>query len=90
MDVLDVPMRENDAKAATIRDYLKALLSEVWRKEEGFSGKRPFGNSGWKTDVEAALIKAGYISGKLDNEGCVEEADTDLADQLIQDAIKSL
>ena len=61
MNVLDVPMGENDAEAATVRDYLKDLLSTLWREEEGFSGKRPFGNSGWKYELYAALTAAGLI-----------------------------
>jgi hypothetical protein len=31
----------------TIRDYLRILLETLWEEGEGFSGKRPFGNSGW-------------------------------------------
>ena len=42
--VLNLPMQDNDAGAATIRDYLVALVREVWRERDGFSGKRPFGN----------------------------------------------
>lgn len=49
MSILDTPMQENDADAATIRDYLKALLLRLWEQGEGFDGKRPFGNSGWNT-----------------------------------------
>lgn len=90
MNILDLPMGPNDADAVTVRDYLKALLSELWRKEDGFSGKRPFGNSGWQCEIHAALIKAGAITGKLDLEGCVEEADTAAGDILIQGAIDAL
>lgn len=90
MYILDVPMKRNDAKAKTVRDYLKRLLSTVWVEDEGFDGKRPFGNSGWKYDVYAALIKAGVIDGKLDPGGCVEDVDDHKADKLILEAIKAL
>lgn len=90
MDILDLPMGRNDADAKTVRDYLKKLLSELWRKEDGFSGKRPFGNSGWQDDVYGALIRGGAVGGKLDSEGCVEDVDTSRADKLIQEAIAAL
>jgi hypothetical protein len=63
--ILDLPMQKNDANAVNVRGYLKSLLSELWKEEESFSGKRPFGNSGWQHDVWAALIKGGALPGKL-------------------------
>jgi hypothetical protein len=30
MNILDIPMQENDAEAATIKDYLKRLLLDLW------------------------------------------------------------
>lgn len=44
--ILEIEMGENDADASTIKSYLLSLLTELWSKGEGFSGKRPFGNSG--------------------------------------------
>lgn len=88
--VLDLPMDENDSGQDTIREYLKELLLELWNKDEGFSGKRPFGNSGWKFAVYAALIEGGAIGGTLDEYGAVEEIDSDEADKIIIDAIKVL
>lgn len=90
MNILDLELGRNDAKAKTVREYLKALLVTLWDKDEGFSGKRPFGNGGWKYDIYAALIKAGVVTGKLDDEGCVETCDESKADKLILGAIKSL
>lgn len=89
MNILDLPMEENDAKAATIRDYLKALLQTVWGEEEGFSGKRPFGNSGWQWDVFKALVKGGAIKGKIED-GDLVEHDQDEGDKLIYAAIQSM
>lgn len=77
--VLEIQMPENDAKAATVKDYLKELLNELWREGEGFSGKRPFGNSGWEYDLYAALLRANVIP-----------VDTDAGNKLIFAAIKSL
>lgn len=50
INILDILMGENDAGALTVRDYLKALLRRLWLEQEGFSGKRPFGNSGWEDE----------------------------------------
>jgi hypothetical protein len=90
MNILDCPMGQNDAEAATVRDYLKALLRELWASGEGFSGKRPFGNSGWEYEVYTALVKADLVEGKLDTDGYIEKVDRDTADRLILAAIDTL
>ena len=61
-------MESNDAEAETVRAYLKALLYAVWSKGEGFSGKRPFGNSGWEYDLYAALEPAGITEREAQND----------------------
>ena len=88
--VLACPMQDNDADAATIRDYLISLVAEVWSEGEGFSGKRPFGDSGWEYEIYVALLKAGMVDGELDEDGYVEEVDEPAANKLIADAIESL
>lgn len=50
----------DDEEFDTIRDYLKGLLDSLWTQGEGFSGKRPFGNSGWRHDLYRPLIAAGF------------------------------
>lgn len=87
---LKLPMEENDADAATVRDYLVELLLTLWIEGEGFSGKRPFGNSSWKYDLYVPLIKAGLIAGKLDEDGYVESCDRAAGDKIIRDAIELL
>lgn len=88
--VLDVPIADGDSGATTIRGYLCALAAAVWSDGEGFSGKRPFGNSGWQWDVYAALVKAGLITGTFDEYGGLDDADTEKGDQLIAAALKTL
>ncbi len=88
-NVLVLPMSENDAGAATVRDYLKVLLLRVWDEEEGFSGKRPFGNGGWKHDIYRPLIKFGFVAGCLDADGFIDSVDKVAADKLIRAAIAS-
>lgn len=91
-DILAVPMdpERNDAKAGTIRGYLCELLDVLWSEQEGFSGKRPFGNSGWEYDLYRALIEAGHIKGLIDDEGDIISCDTKRANRLISEAIDTL
>ena len=88
--VLALPMQGNDAEAATIREYLVALLRQVWTEGEGFSGKRPFGNSGWDYDLYRALGKQGFIRMTLDEWGGVDDCDIAKGDELIELAIDAL
>jgi len=74
----------------TLKRYLQKLLTTLIDEEESFSGKRPFGNSGWLWDVYLALIKAGHIPGKLDEDGYIEEIETKDADNLINNCIEHL
>ncbi len=87
--ILDTPMEVNDAEAATIREYLVALAAGVWNQGEGFSGKRPFGSSGWEWDLYDALVTAGHITGTVDSRGTVD-ADRSAGDRLIAAAIQAL
>jgi hypothetical protein len=96
--VLDCPMQENDSGAATIKGYLKALLFTLWDEEECFSGKRPFGNSGWTNDIAVALVDGGFIKGSVYSEVERDEvlskylgdADYPAMNKIIQRAIEAL
>lgn len=89
-EILNLSLPDNDAGAATIREYLVALLSQVWAEEQGFSGKRPFGNSGWQHDIYIPLMKAGLINGEVDEGGYVIEMDFEAGNRLAQEAITAL
>lgn len=89
-EILQIPMGQNDAGATTVRDYFKALLTALWREEESFSGKHPFGNSAWQYEVYTALIQADALSGTLDQYGYVEDCDDAAADKIIEAAIDAL
>lgn len=41
-EILGLKMGPNDIGAVTIGEYLKSLLSELWEKEECFSGKSTY------------------------------------------------
>ncbi len=90
-EILELPLEDgNDSGATTVRGYLVALLGEVWKYTEGFSGKRPFGNSGWEYDLYAALGRGGAVPITFDEYGDVEDVDTRKCDQLIASAIREL
>ncbi len=77
-------------KEVTIREYLVGLLIAVWQQKEGFSGKRPFGNSGWEWDLFKPLIENGIVNGKLDEDGHIEKIDEEKANKVILDCIEAL
>lgn len=91
--ILDLPMEDNDSGAQTIRGYLIKLLLTVWREGEGFSAKRPFGNSSWEWDLYVALAHAGVITATFDEDGFIDDMPDDQrlrADRLIASAIEAL
>lgn len=92
LQVLDLAMdpKKNDANARSVRDYLRRMLVQVFDQEECFSGKRPFGNSGWMTELQVPLINAKYVDGKLDEDGCVETCDDLQFRTLMTKAIQAL
>ena len=89
-DVLNCPMGDNDAGAATVREYLVTLLRKIWLEVEGFNGKRPFGNSSWEYEVYEALGRAGLIHVTFDSDGYVDELDRKAGDTLVLAAIDRL
>ncbi len=88
-EVLDLPMDENDAEAKTVRDYLKALLRHLWHEQESFSGKRPFGNSGWEYELYRAPVKAGLVKGDEDGDPA-DAGEKSKAHALIYSALEAL
>lgn len=82
-------MGENDANAETIGDYFRALLGILWFDRKGFSGKRPFGNSEWNYELYTALVKAGFIEGRFDDEGYLNSCDFQRGYELISEALKN-
>lgn len=91
-EILALPMADNDSGADTVRGYLKTLLAALWDEGEGFSGKRPFGNSGWEYDLMKALVKAGAVTGTMSDDEYDEllDFDEDGARKAIASAIEAL
>ena len=87
-DILNMTVKTGDFEG-TLKELLKKITLMVWMDGEGFSGKRPLGQSGWKFDVYKALIENGHIPGKLDkDEGYVEECDCLEADRMVAKLIE--
>jgi hypothetical protein len=42
-------------EAQTVKEFFTNSLLDLWEREEGFSGKRPCGNSGWKSEILSAV-----------------------------------
>lgn len=84
-EILNIHLFNTDASIApiSIRQYLYTLLRDLWIKEDGFSGKRPFGNSGWKYEIFIGLIREGVIEGSLDENGYLEDCDDAAGDKVI-------
>ena len=85
---LEVRFNSDAGDNLTVRDYLRTLLETLWNQGEGFSGKRPFGNSGWKGDILPALIKANIVNGKLDEDGYIDHCDDKAANNVIAECIR--
>lgn len=84
---LDARFTTREDETITIRDYLCNLLSTLWKEKERFSGKRPFGNSGWECDLYAALVSNGFIFGELDEDGYLDYVDEESADKFVHELI---
>jgi hypothetical protein len=76
--VLDHPLPRNDSGGRTVRGYLVELLARLWERGESFSGKHPFGNSGWEDELVAPLVASGAAR------------DEDHASDLVAEAIRRL
>lgn len=74
-DILNIPMiQPNDAEVDTIRDYLKKLVLKVFDEDEGFDGKRPFGNSGWWCELYNSLEEFGIDAEEEDYRELIHSA----------------
>lgn len=76
-----------DTDADTVGDYLLNLLLEVVKWQDGFDGKRPFGNSDWLyNDIGQSLAVAGLIESSSDEFGEIE-FNFGEAEEAVQDAV---
>lgn len=65
---LDMEFDANDRdERMTFRAYFHALLTTLYEEDEGFSGKRPFGNSGWDYSLRLGLVNIGAVAGDYED-----------------------
>jgi len=96
-DALDLKLYDPDAgDFTTIRGYFKRQLAALWEEGESFSGKRPFGNSGWEGVLAGTLIQHHCVPGTIDDDQSDEdyievlEVDYDAYDAFVQKMIGAL
>ena len=89
-ELLDKELFFPDVGKTTFREYFKELLFRLILEEEGFSGKRPFGNSGWKWELYGILVSQGFITGELDEDGDLLDCDCIKGDLILNSMIMEL
>lgn len=87
---MDYRFEDDDSGAASFKAYFKTLLIALWQQGEGFSGKRPFGNSDWQHNIYKHLVASGAVKGVIDDEGHLQSFDKLRADSVIYKLIVSL
>jgi hypothetical protein len=90
LSALDIRFDSDAGNNITVRDYLRSLLETLWYEKDGFSGKRPFGNSGWHYELISPLIKHGYLKGELDEDDCVNSYDSKEANAFVKQLILAM
>lgn len=73
----------------SVRDFFKQLMITLFVEGEGFSGKRPFGNSGWTHDLEKTAVENKFVQGVIGSDGYVENIHSEEFDDLIFNTIKN-
>lgn len=90
-EILDLEFESGDLNTTiSIRDFFKKLLTTLFEKGECFSGKRPFGNSGWDWDLKICLVKNAIIKGEYDSKYDDWDFDSKEADKKILELISEL
>lgn len=90
-DILRLTFQSEDLGGiVTVGEFFSELLKTLWIEGEGFSGKRPFGNSGWDGDLIKCLITHKVIKGVIDEDGYIEKYNNKDVDNIIIPLIESL
>lgn len=84
---LDVRFDCDLGEDVTVREFLGGLLVTLWDEQHQFDGKRPWGNSGGDFDLYVPLIDGGFIAGKVDDDGCIEDLNEAEAHGFVQKLI---
>ena len=75
--ILELPVMVYGTPDETLplKDFLYGLNELLLEDPDSFSGKRPYGNSGWKFEIYKTFIKAGLVPGKIDSAGYLKYVD---------------
>lgn len=76
-------LRRDLNEEITLRQYFYDLMSTLWCEQDGFDGKRPFGNSGWDYEIYKPLVQAGLVKGRIDVDGYIAELDDAEANEFV-------
>lgn len=93
---LDEALNSSIDDEMTIKEFLKTCLIKLWQEGEGFSGKRPLGNSGWYYDVIYALARNNILKSvkTVDEYGEIEynlaKGEENRADKLVTQMIEHI
>lgn len=83
-EILDLKFKSDDLhKEITIREFFYKLMELLWIEQEGFDGKRPFGNSSWDHDLIKCLVVNKLVKGKVDEDGYLEDFDYDKVNKFV-------
>ena len=64
LDPADDPYGHEFGGARTIREFFGNCMIMLWEEQDGFNGKRPYGNSGWATGLIFAVAKDRNLPGR--------------------------
>lgn len=66
-DVLNLQFYSSElGKTVTVKEYFKAQLKALWTEQDGFSGKRPLGDSDWGSVFMDIFLYHKLIDGPED------------------------
>lgn len=80
--VLALPIGRNELDATTVGEWLVGRLGVLWT-----DGYETIGDSG---EVVVPLIKAGYVAGRVDEDGYIDGYDVDQLARVMGAAIRAL
>jgi len=83
-NILELEFESTDLdQTVTIREFFGILMRTLWEEKENFSGKHPFGNSSWDSDLICCLIKNKLVTGSLDGYGDIADYNQDEVDKFV-------
>ena len=86
-EILALPLGPEGKWRSTMRGYLIKFDGAI---QGAAPGSRPFGQGIWRRDIDKAFVEAGWVGGKLAEDGSVTEVDADAVDRLVRSAMAAL